>query len=164
MLSAERCPAPSPACAGGGCHRAGCEVTLRSDSCKGEITAGKALTEELWPAPPSVICGGRRLQRNDFAVTIRCRPSLLHLLRALCRNPIRASSEEALPLPLLRLLVIDRLEIQKKRDVCFVTLLYLLFAKGRAIRQVESLSSVTLLRGALPPVGLREWDSGLKKK
>lgn len=36
--------------------------------------------------------------------------------------------------------LIDRLEIKKfKRKKCFVTLSYLLFAKGRAISQVESL-------------------------
>lgn len=63
---------------------------------------------------------------------------------------------------LLRLLLIDRLGIPKKKK-CFVTLLYPLFAKERAISQVESPPSVMLQRGMLPPVGLCEWDSRLKK-
>lgn len=91
---------------------------------------------------PSTARGGRSLQGKDFALIICCHPSLFHLLCSLCRDRLRASSQEAFPLLLLRLLLIDRLEIPKKKNkknLYFVTLFYLLFAKGRAMSQVESL-------------------------
>lgn len=113
-----------------------------------------------WLLPPG-ICGGRSFQRKDFAFVIHCCPLLLPLLSSLCRDRVRAGSEEASPLPALRLLVTDSLEIPKTPQItCFVTTLDLLFAEGRA----GGKATVTLRRGALPPVGLREQGARLKNK
>jgi len=117
LLSAARCPAPRPARAGSGCRRAGAGASSRRAAapCPGELTARRALTKELWLAPPARDFWWKEVSEKRFCLNYSL-PSLTSLSALfLCRNRGRASSGEAFPLPLLSLLLIDGLEIPKKK-------------------------------------------------
>lgn len=106
--------------------------------------------EELWLTSPVRDLGWKEFSVKGFCLNYSLRSFASPSASLPLQERRRDGSEEAFLLPLLRLLLIDRLEIQKKRKgkKCFTTLFYLLFAEGRAVRQAERPSSAALRRCA----------------